>query len=148
MWIISKHKANRCSRYSDWLRAEQPGDRIPVVARFSSPVQTGPEPTHPSVQWVPCLSPGVKSSRGVTLTPHSLLVSWSRKSIAIPLLPLWTVRPVQSLSACKRVHFTLIFTLQTKLPAKQNMHNYFLWMIADDAFVLGWLNWLEGTLNS
>jgi hypothetical protein len=28
-------------------------------------------------------------------------------SIAIPLLPLWAVRPVQSLSACTRVHFTL-----------------------------------------
>jgi hypothetical protein len=30
-------------------------------------------------------------------------------SRAIPLLPLWAVRPVQSLSACTRVHFT--FTL-------------------------------------
>ena len=30
-------------------------------------------------------------------------------SIAIPLLPLWTVRPVQSLSACTRVHFTLLY---------------------------------------
>jgi len=27
-------------------------------------------------------------------------------SRAIPLLPLWTVRPVQSLSACTTVHFT------------------------------------------
>jgi len=31
---------------------------------------------------------GVKSGRGVTLTPHPLLVPWSRKSRAIPLLPL------------------------------------------------------------
>jgi hypothetical protein len=31
-------------------------------------------------------------------------------SRAIPLLPLWAVRPVQSLSACTTVHFT--FTLQ------------------------------------
>jgi len=31
-------------------------------------------------------------------------------SRAIPLLPLWAVRPVQSLSACTSVHFT--FTLQ------------------------------------
>jgi len=51
--------------------------------------------------------PGVKSGRGVTLTPHPLLVPWSRKSRAIPLLPLWVVRPVQSLSAYTRVHFTL-----------------------------------------
>ena len=37
---------------------------------------------------------------GVTLTPHPLLVLWSRKSRAIPLLLLWAVRPVQNLSAC------------------------------------------------
>ena len=44
--------------------------------------------------------PRVKSGRGVTLTPHPLLMPWSRKSRAIPLLPLWAVRPAQSLSAC------------------------------------------------
>ena len=44
--------------------------------------------------------------RGETLTPHPLLVQWSRKSRAIPLLPLWAVWTVQSLSACTRVHFT------------------------------------------
>jgi len=49
---------------------------------------------------------GVKSGRGVTLTPHPLLMPWSRKSRAIPLIPLWAVRPVQSLSACTRGHFT------------------------------------------
>jgi hypothetical protein len=42
--------------------------------------------------------PGVKCGRGVTLTPHSLLVLWPWKSRAIPLLLLWAVRPVQSLS--------------------------------------------------
>jgi hypothetical protein len=54
--------------------------------------------------------PGVKSGRGVTLTPHPLLVPWSWKGTAIPLLHLWAVRPVQSLSACTRVHITFIFT--------------------------------------
>ena len=49
---------------------------------------------------------GVKSGRGVRLTPHPLLVPWSWKGRAIPLLPLWAVRPVQSLSPCTRVHFT------------------------------------------
>ena len=53
--------------------------------------------------------PGVKSSRGVTLTPHPLLVPWSRKSRTIPLLPLWAIQPVQSLSACTRVHFTFFY---------------------------------------
>jgi len=52
--------------------------------------------------------PGVKGGRGVTLTPHPLLVPWSWKSRAIPLLLLRAVRPVQSLSACTRVHYTFI----------------------------------------
>jgi hypothetical protein len=34
---------------------------------------------------------------------------WSRKSRVIPLFPPWAVRPVQSLSACTRVHFTFTF---------------------------------------
>jgi len=29
-------------------------------------------------------------------------------TLPIPLLPLWTVRPVQSLGACTGVHFTLL----------------------------------------
>ena len=36
--------------------------------------------------------PGRKSGRGVTLTPHHLLVPRSIKSRAIPLLPVWAVR--------------------------------------------------------
>jgi hypothetical protein len=43
-------------------------------------------------------------------------VPWSRKGTAIPLLPLWTVRPVQSLSACTRVHFKLLYALDKKVP--------------------------------
>jgi len=53
--------------------------------------------------------PRVNSGWGMTLTPHPLLVPWSWKGRAIPLLPLWAVRPVQSLSACTRVHFTFTF---------------------------------------
>jgi len=64
--------------------------------------------------------PGVKSGRGVTLTPHPLLVLWSRKGRAIPLLPLWAVRLVQSLSACTRVHFTFISLLK---PSSLFMYN-------------------------
>jgi len=75
--------------------------------RFSVPVQTGPG-AHPASCTMGTGSfPGVKSGRGVTLAPHPLLVPWSRKGRAIPLLPLWAVRPVQSLRACTRVHFTL-----------------------------------------
>ena len=90
--------------------------------RFSAPVHTGPVADPASCKMGTGSFPGVKSVRGVTLTPHPLLVPWSRKSraipllppmgrtvctepqclysTAIPLLPLWAVRPVQSLSAC------------------------------------------------
>ena len=66
-------------------------------------------PTQPPVHWVPSLSQG-KWPMGRDADPSPLLVSWSRYSRAIPLLPLWTIRPVQCLSACTRVHcnFTLI----------------------------------------
>ena len=53
--------------------------------------------------------PGVKSGWGVTLSSQALLVPWSWKGRAIPLLPLWAIRPVQSLNACTRVHFTFTF---------------------------------------
>jgi len=58
-----------------------------VGSRFSAPVQNGPV-----AQPASCITgtgsfPGVKSSRSVTLTPHPLLVLWSRNSRPIPLLP-------------------------------------------------------------
>jgi len=57
-----------------------------VGARFSAPVQTGPG-AHPASCTMDTGSlPGVKSGRGVTLIPHPLLVPWSRKIRAIPLL--------------------------------------------------------------
>ena len=86
------------------VRGSNPGGG----ARFSAPVQTGPG-AHPASCTMGTGSfPGVKSGRGVTLTPHPLLVPWSRKSRALPVLPLWAVRPVQSLSARTRVHFTFL----------------------------------------
>jgi len=44
--------------YSDCLRAGRSGDRISVGARFSAPVQTGPEAQPASLKWVPGLSRG------------------------------------------------------------------------------------------
>jgi hypothetical protein len=91
---------------SNLLRAGRSGDRIPVGARFSAPVQTGPG-AHPASCTMGTVSfLGVKWDRDVTLTTHFLLVPWSRKGRAIPLLLLWAVRPVQNLSDCTMVHFT------------------------------------------
>jgi len=56
-------------RYSDWLRAGRYGDRIQVEAKFSTPVQTGPEALPPSSTIGTETFLGVKSARGVTLTP-------------------------------------------------------------------------------
>ena len=66
--------AQSLSRYSDWLRAGQSGDRIPVEARFSAPAQTGSGAHTASCTTFTGSFPGVKSGRGVTLTPHPLLV--------------------------------------------------------------------------
>ena len=114
-----------------------PGIEYRWGAKFSAPVQTGPGAHPASFTMGTGYFPGVNSGRGVTLTPHVLLVPlvikewsytstppmgrtactepqclytgalylWSWKSRAIHLLPLWAVRPVQSLSACTRVHF-------------------------------------------
>jgi hypothetical protein len=82
--------------------------------RFSSPVQTGPGAHPASSTTGPGSFPGTKSDQGVTLTPHPVLVLWSRKGRAIHLLPLGAVRPVQSLSACTRVHFTFYPAIRTK----------------------------------
>jgi len=65
-----------------------PGIESRWGARFFAPVQTGPG-AHPATCTMGTGSfPGIKSGRGVTLTPHPLLVTWSWKSRAIPLLPL------------------------------------------------------------
>ena len=86
-----------------------PGIESRRGAGFSAPVQTG-RGAHPASCTMGTESfPGVKSGQGVTLTLHSLLVPWSRKTRAKPLFALWAVQPVQSRSAFTRVHFNLTF---------------------------------------
>jgi hypothetical protein len=71
------------------LRAGRSGDRIPVGARFSAPIQTGPGAHPASCTMGTGFFPGVKYGRGVTLTIHPLVVPTSWKSRAIPLPTLW-----------------------------------------------------------
>jgi hypothetical protein len=88
-------------------------DGLGIESRWGRdfPHQSRPalEPTQPTVQWVPRLSRG-KERPERDADPSPLLVPWSRQSRAIPLLALWDIRPVQSLSVYTRVHFTFTFT--------------------------------------
>jgi len=43
----------------------------------------------------------------------SVLIQRCTLTLSLPLLPLWTVRPVQSLSVCTTVHFTFTYTSTT-----------------------------------
>jgi hypothetical protein len=96
------------SKYSDWLRAGRSGNRIPVGASFSVLVQTD-SGAHPAYCTMGTgSSPGVESDRGVTLTPHPLLVPRSKNSRAIPLLSLG------SFVACKKGETYLPRNLRTK----------------------------------
>ena len=74
-------------------------------------------PTCPDWPWGPPnllyngdrVFPGSKERPGRDADPSPLLVPWSWKGRATPLLPQWAVRPVQSLSACTRVQFTIFY---------------------------------------
>ena len=66
-------------------RLDSPGIKSRWGARFSAPVQTGPG-AHPASCTMGTRSfAGIKSSRGMTLTPNLLLVLWSRKSSTPPM---------------------------------------------------------------
>ena len=95
MVYFTQYWAGKLSRYNDWLRAGRSGDRIPVGARFSALVQTGPG-THVAYR---VFRGGKERPRSVA-DPSPLLVLWPRKSRFLPLFPLWAVQSVQSLSAC------------------------------------------------
>jgi hypothetical protein len=66
------HRPPKLSRYSDSLQAGRSGDGIPVRARFSAPVQTGPG-AHPALYTMSTGSfPGVmRPGRGVNPPPPS-----------------------------------------------------------------------------
>ena len=70
--VCCKHNIKILDRYSDWLRSGRCGDRIPVGARFSAPVQTGPGAYPVSYTMGTGSFPGVKRpGRGVDHPPTS-----------------------------------------------------------------------------
>jgi len=92
-FIISADGRYSWGRIATELRATRSGDQIPVQAILSAPVQigTGAHPTYITMGTVSF--PGVNNGRGVTLI-SPLLVALSGKRRAVPLLPLWSIRPV------------------------------------------------------
>ena len=86
------------------LHAGRSGDRIPVGARFSAPVQTGPG-THPASCTMGTGSfSGVKSGRCVTLTPYSLLVPLVMKEQS------YTSTPPMDSTACTEPQYSYTST--------------------------------------
>jgi hypothetical protein len=83
------------SRYGDWLWAARSGDRIPVGARFSVPVKTGPGAHSASCTMGTGYFPGVESGRVVTLTPHPLLVPGSKNRVQLYLYSPYGPWPVK-----------------------------------------------------
>jgi hypothetical protein len=77
--VLGKVKINVILIIDHWLRAGRSGDRIPVGARFSAPVQTGPGAKKASCTMGTVFLLGVKSGRGVMLTPQQLLVPLDMK---------------------------------------------------------------------
>jgi len=59
--------------------------------------------------------PGGKERPERDADPSPLLMLWSRKSRPVCLLLLWVVRPVQSLSACTRVHLIQVYILRQQM---------------------------------
>ena len=114
-------RPGQLSRYSDSLRAGRSGDRIPVVARFSAPVQTSPGAYPFSCTMGTGSFSGVKRP-GRGANPHLHLQCRGLKlGRAIPLPTL------RGLVACIGRTFTFTFTLRN-LPSLnfRNENNRFL----------------------
>jgi hypothetical protein len=82
VYIKYKHKQGQLSWYSDSLQAGRSGDQIPVVARFSAPVQTGPGSQLASCTMGTGSFTGVKrQGRGIDHPPPSIILCEQRKEL-------------------------------------------------------------------
>jgi len=122
--------------YEAYVRFCGPGSVVDIAARYglvtgwSNPGGGEIFRTCPDRPWGPPsllykgyrVFPGGKERPGRDADLSPFLVPWSRKSRARPILLLWAVRPVQSLSACTRVHFT--FYLKYTLVLLWRVNNF------------------------
>ena len=91
-------------RFSDFIRVGWSGDRIPVAARFSAPVQTSPEAHQGSCTMGTGSLPGWKRpGLGINSPPH--LATRLRKGRPIPVLPPWALMACSILKLPVLIHF-------------------------------------------
>jgi hypothetical protein len=106
-----KFKVGRVAcQYNNWLRSGRSGHRIPVGARFSAPVQTGPGAHPASCTMCTGSFPGVKSDRCVTLTHHSFQCRGHKRVelyLYSPYGPYGLYRDSAPLQGCTLPHFNL-----------------------------------------
>jgi len=81
--------------------------------------------TQPHVKWVSGLSTGGKKQSGRDAETSPPFVPWLRKSRAIPLFPLWAVRPVESLSSCTGCNLTFYLFLKSNYNHVYKMQYFF-----------------------
>jgi hypothetical protein len=81
--------------------------KIPVGARFSAPVQSGPGAHPASCTMGTGYFPGVESGRGVTLTPHPVIGLRSKNRVE-----LYLYSPLRAFMACKMGETYLFFILR------------------------------------
>jgi hypothetical protein len=96
LWPVGDRLFGAPSKSAPGSRTHRSGDGIPVSARFSELVNTGPWAHPASYKMGTGSFPGVESGRDVTLTPQPLLLPKSKNSIAILLLSL------RALVACRK----------------------------------------------
>jgi hypothetical protein len=96
---------DKWGRDSDLLRAGRSGDRIPVGAKFSAPVHTGPR-AHPASYTMGTLSfPGVKRPGLGVDHPQSSSAEVKERVELYLYSPLW------AFVVCSTVNFTFTFAL-------------------------------------
>ena len=87
------------------------GDRIPVGARFSAPIKTGPGAHPASCTMGTRSSPGVKSGQGMTLSPSSAVVKKEQSYTSTP--PMGRTASTEPQCLCKGAlyHYFLKFSV-------------------------------------